>query len=86
MEIEIKTSTRNTFASLRPGDIFINYETSNYDGYTYVVLSADFGLGIDEDYDGYAADLGSGEIFGFYNSDPVAKLDAKLTATLSVAV
>ena len=84
MEIEIKTPAKSTFESLRPGDVFIDGETTNYDGYVYIVLSADYSLGTDEDYDGYAADLGSGEIFGFYNSNPVAKIEAKLTATLSV--
>ena len=83
MEIEIKNGTMNTFAKLKPGDVFVEYPNNSEDS-TYLVLCNDYGLGTEEtSYDGFAVDLTLGEIYGFYNSDPVVKLDAKLIATLS---
>ena len=82
MEIEIKNGTMNTFAKLKPGDVFVD-DPNNPEDNTYLVLCNDYGLGTEgTDYNGFAVDLTSGEIYGFYNFDPVVKLDAKLTATM----
>ena len=87
MEIEIEKSSISAFAELEPGDVIVEYPVRDPEHNTYLVLCKDYGLGcMDNDYDGFCVDLGSGEIYGFYNSDTVIKLNAKLIATLPVAI
>ena len=82
MEIEIDKTAINTFEDLKYGDVFVGYLTDDPENNIYLVISRDYGLGIEDEFHGYAAGLKTGEIYGFYNSDPVIKMNAKLTATL----
>lgn len=79
MEIKINYLTPITFKDLKYGDVFTTDDTGDD---VYLVLSGDYGLGMEKEFEGYAAEVKTGEIYGFYNSDPVIKLSAKLTATI----
>ena len=76
MEIEKKTKEPTTFGELSFGDVFIDR-----DGDVMIVVTADFCLGLDEDYYGYAVNLATGSHYSYQATDTVVKVSAKLTIT-----
>ena len=76
MEIEKKNTKSLTFGNLKTGDVFLDKDND-----VMMVVEKDYGLGDNEYYDGYAIDLKTGDLYGFYDDDRVIKVSAKLTIT-----
>ena len=76
MEIEKNIKEAITFDDLVCGDVFIDE-----DGDVMIVVDCDYGLGLDENYCGYAVNLKTGSHYGYGTKDKVTKVTAKLTVT-----
>ena len=72
MEIEKKNTKSLTFGNLKTGDVFLDKDNN-------VMMVVE--IGDNEYYDGYAIDLKTGDLYGFYDDDRVIKVSAKLTIT-----
>ena len=84
MNITIKNTNEVYFSTIHNGDVFIDQEYDEGTILMRVRAVCDVILGTDTDitdeFDGYAVDIQTGEIMGYYNTTKVIPVKAEVVA------